>query len=346
MLTRVTLRQLRVFAEVARLLSYSGAARALHLTQPAVSLQMKQLEDSAGLPLVERAGRKLYLTEAGRALATATATLLELLRDTAERVEALRGGKAGTLKIGAVSTANYFVPTLLAGFSARLPAARVKLAVGNREEVVKQLADNEIDLAIMGRPPRGFETAAEAFAKHPLGVVAAPAHPLAALRRVPIERLADEQFVIREEGSGTRAAMERVFRDARVPFHALMEFGSNEAVKQAVIAGMGLGFLSLHTVGLELATRRLTLVDVEGMPVIRDWYVIHLRHKRLSPIGAEFLAYLLREASAVIARTTGISPAGRMARLPDRPRRSRQAAPPAANGAIPARRSSRIGSAR
>src|ERR1700753_771816 len=207
----VTLRQMKVFASVARHLSFTRAARELHLTQPAVSQQVKLLEEDVGLPLFEKIGRKVQLAPAGAELLHYANQTIELLREATEALAAMRGLKRGVLKLGAVSTAKYFAPTLLSTFKPAYPEGQIKFDVGNREEVIKQMADNEIDLVIMGRPPRELDTIAAPFAKHPLVIIAAPDHPLATRKRIPLKRLATEQFIIREEGSGTRASMEHVF---------------------------------------------------------------------------------------------------------------------------------------
>lgn len=298
----VTLRMLRVFAAVARQSSVTAAAKELHLTQPAVTMQVKELERSCGAPLFERLGRRIYLTEAGRELAACAANVTENLRETQERLDALRGLKKGLLKLGAVSTAQYFAPALLAAFTRLHSDVNVRFSVGNREETVRHLAENEIDLAIMGRPPREIETLAEPFARHPLIIIAAPSHPLAGKRRVPLKKLESERFLIREEGSGTRASMERVFAQAQLTYQASMEMNSNETIKQTVIAGMGISFISAHTVGLELKARKLAALDVVGLPVVRDWFVIHRKDKRLSPIAAAFRRFVLENGSRIIAK--------------------------------------------
>jgi LysR family transcriptional regulator, low CO2-responsive transcriptional regulator len=304
----VTLRQMRVFAAVARNLSFTRAARELHLTQPAVSQQMKLLEEEVGLPLFEQIGRKVHLAPAGAELLRYTDQAMELLRQASESLAAMRGLKRGVLKLGAVSTAKYFAPTLLSVFTPAYPEVTIKFAVGNREEIIHQLAANEIDLVIMGRPPRELDTVAEAFAKHPLVIIASPSHPLARKRRIRLGQLATEGFLIREAGSGTRASMERVFGEREVPFRVSMEVSSNETIKQAVMANMGISFISSHTVGLELAARKLVILDVVGLPIIRDWYVIHLRDKVLAPIPAAFRAFLLERGAKTIQQTVGDLP--------------------------------------
>ncbi len=316
-----TLRQLRVFSTVARTLSFSAAARELHLTQPAVSIQVKQLAEDAGLPLFEQIGKKVYLTEAGRELARYATGITELLREAGETLDALRGVRGGVLKIGVVSTAKYFAPTLLAEFTREQPDVRIKLTVANREDVVEALAANDIDLAIMGTPPKDLATIDEVFASHPHAVIAAPNHPLAGRRRIPLARLAGEPFLIRESGSGTRGAMERVFAERGVAIGASMEMSSNETIKQAVMAGMGVSFLSLHTVGLELEAKRLVILDVAGLPVMRQWHATQLRDKRLSPAARLFREFLLERGAALIERAVGM-PGIAAAPAPGRRRRA------------------------
>jgi DNA-binding transcriptional LysR family regulator len=302
----VTLRQLRIFAVVARELSFTRAARELHLTQPAVSQQIKLLEAEIGLPLFEHMGRKFHVTPAGAELLRYANQTLDLMREAGEALSAIRGVRRGVLKLGAVSTAKYFAPSLLAAFTAAYPEVTIKFPVGNREEIIQQLAANEIDLVIMGRPPRELETIAEPFAKHPFVIIASPDHPLAKERRIPLEALATEKFLIREGGSGTRASMEIVFREQRASFHEYMEVSSTETIKQAVMAGMGISFISLHTIGLELQSGKLIALDVAGLPIVRDWFVIHLRDKRLWPIAAAFRSFLLERGAAIIADAVGL----------------------------------------
>ena len=301
----VTLRQLRVFAAVARYGSFTRAARELHLTQPAVSQQIKLLEQEAGLPLFEHIGRKIHVTAAGQELLRYATQVTDQLREAGEMLAAMRGLKRGVLKLGAVSTAKYFAPSLLSAFAPAYPDVTIRFSVGNREEVIKLLAANEIDLVIMGRPPRELATVAAAFAKHPLAIIASPNHPLATKRRIPVKQLANENFVIREDGSGTRAAMEHVFKAHGTAYRTSMEVTSNETIKQAVMAGMGLSFISMHTVMLELATGKLVTLNVTGLPLVRDWFVIHLRDKKLSPIAQAFRSFLLEQGASIMKRALG-----------------------------------------
>ena len=307
----VTLRQMKVFAAVARNLSFTRAARELHLTQPAVSQQVKLLEEEVGLPLFEKIAGKIQLAPAGVELLRYASQTIELMREASESLAAMRGLKRGVLKLGAVSTAKYFAPSLLSAFTPAYPEVAIKFDVGNREEVIKQMAENEIDLVIMGRPPRELDTVAAPFAKNPLVIIAAPDHPLASRKRVQLKQLGTEQFIIREAGSGTRASMEHVFRERHVPFRVSMEVSSNETIKQAVMAGMGISFISAHTVGLELAAGKLVCLDIAGLPIVRDWYVMYLRDKHLSPITEAFRKFLLERGGQIIHKTIGDLPGAR-----------------------------------
>jgi DNA-binding transcriptional LysR family regulator len=329
----ITIRQMRVFSAVARNLSFTRAAEELHLTQPAISQQVRLLEEEVGMPLFEQIGRRIRLAPAGTELLRYATQITELLREAGETLAAMQGLKRGELKLGAVSTAKYFAPTLLSAFTPAYPEVTIKFTVGNREEIVRLLGANDLDLVIMGRPPRELDTTAEPFARHPLVIIASPDHPLARRRRIPLKSLARESFIIREQGSGTRASMEHVFRERAVTFRAAMEVSSNETIKQAVMAGMGLSFISSHTIGLEVGTGKLAILDVVGLPIVRDWYVIHLREKILSPIASAFRAYLLENGARVILDTVGdVSAGSDRSRSPRQPRRSvrppRASAPP------------------
>lgn len=297
----VTLRQLRVFEAVARHLSFSRAAEELFLSQPAVSMQIKQLEIHVGLPLFEQIGKKIFLTEAGKELFHYSRAVAQQLTDMEHALNELKGLEKGRLAIAVVSTANFFAPQLLARFVHQHPGVKVSLSVVNRETVLKQLAENEIDLAIMGLPPEGLDVVSEPFMENPLVVIAPPKHVLTRERRIPLKRLADEAFVIREPGSGTRGAMERFFAEHRLGLKTSMEMGTNEAVKQAVQAGMGLGVVSFHTIELELETGRLKTLDVAGFPIKRSWFLVHREQKRLSTVARAFREFLLKHAEKLMA---------------------------------------------
>jgi len=292
-----TLRQLQVFEKVASHLNYSRAAEELYLSQPAVSMQIKQLEGHVGLPLFEQMGKKIFLTEAGRELFHYSRNIAQQLAEVEAVFDELKGLEQGKLTLSVVNTANYFTPKLLAEFCRQHPNINIILQVANRDAVLKQLADNSTDLAIMGQPPDGLDISAEPFLDNPLVVIAAPDHPLARLKRVKFAQLAQETFLSREKGSGTRSAMERVFAEHQIQPRISMEMETNEAIKQAVQAGMGLGILSLHSIELELETKRLAMLNVEHFPLLRHWYAAHRANKRLSSAALAFKDFLLGEAN-------------------------------------------------
>ena len=288
-----TFRQLRVFSEVARQLSFAKAARALHLTPPAVTMQVRELEGHVGMPLFDRSGRSVTLTTAGEYMLVYTRKMLATLKDAEDTAARLLKLEVGTLNIGMVSTAKYFLPHLLAQFRREHEGIEIRLAVGNREQLVRMLHANEVDIAIMGRPPKELATRAEPFAAHPHVFVAPVGHPLTQAGPLTPEALRGQGFILREEGSGTRAALEKFLLQARVEPRVTMEMASNETIKQAVIAGMGLSFLSLHTLGLELDNRLIALLPIEGAPVVRAWNVVHTLAKLLSPAAEAFRYFVL-----------------------------------------------------
>lgn len=291
-----TLRQLQVFEKVASHLNYSRAAEELYLSQPAVSMQIKQLEGHIGLPLFEQMGKKIFLTEAGRELSHYSHSISQQLAEMETLFDEMKGLGQGKLTLSVVNTANYFTPKLLARFCQQHPNINVILHVANRDAVLKQLADNSTDLAITGQPPDGLDVSAESFMENPLVVIAAPDHPLAKLKRVKFAQLAQEKFLSRESGSGTRSAMERIFAQHHIQPRISMEMETNEAIKQAVQAGMGLGILSQHSIELEMETRRLAMLNVEHFPLLRHWFVVHRSNKRLTSAALAFKKFLLTEA--------------------------------------------------
>ncbi len=297
----VTFRQLRVFEAVARHLSYTQAAHELHLSQPAVSMQIRQLEDNVGLPLFEQIGKKIYLTEAGREMYHYSRSIAAQLEEAEEVIQQLKGVQRGHLDIAVASTANYFATRLLAAFARRYPDTTFSLDVTNRASLLRQLEENARDLVIMGRPPADMPLVAESFMDNPLVVVAPPDHPLAGEPNIPFERLARETFVVREAGSGTFIAMERFFEEHGIDLATGMELTSNEAIKQAVEAGLGLGIVSIHTLELELEAKRLVVLDVEHFPILRHWYMVHREGKRLSPVAQAFRAFVLKEAAGFVS---------------------------------------------
>ncbi len=308
----ITLRQLRVFSAAARHLNFGKAAQEMHLTPPAVSIQIRELESQVGLPLFERQGKSVSLTLSGEYFVVYARKILAMLKDAEDAMARLRGVKAGRLTIGMVSTAQYFVPRLLARFHEDYPSLDLRLSVGNREQLFNHLQNSEIDLAIMGRPPKEVDTRAEPFAVHPMGVVAPPDHPLVRGGPHRAERLAQFNFIVREPGSGTRATFEEYLQRHHVELQTWTEMQSNESIKQAVMAGMGISFLSLHTVGLELRDGLLVVPRIEGMPVLRRWYAVNSQAKLLSPAAETFRNFILEHGETFLAETFGVpgTPAG------------------------------------
>jgi DNA-binding transcriptional LysR family regulator len=289
----VSLRQVQIFEAVARALSYTRAAEELHLTQPAVFTQIKQLEDSIGLPLLGRIGKRLYLTDAGRETLATCRDILGGLERLEMRLDDLQGLKRGRLRVAMVTTAKYLVPRLLGEFCVQYPGIEASLIVTNREKLLVRIANNEDDLAILGAPPEGMDVVATPVADNPLVVIARKDHALAGCKRIPLARIAEEPFIVRETGSGTRLAAERFFAEHRLSLKVRMELGSNEAIKQAIAGGLGVSVLSQHTLALDGAGSLLQPLDVAGFPLRRKWYVAYPAGKHLSAVAEAFLAHLL-----------------------------------------------------
>jgi len=303
-----TLRQLKIFEAVARRLSFSRAAEELHLTQPAVSTQVKQLAARAGLPLFEQLGKKIYLTPAGGELLHHCRAIIEQFREADETMARHKGVAGGRLNVAVISAGGYFFPPLLAEFLRRNPGVTLNLAVHNREELLRQMADNLTDLAIMVRPPQGMDTVSASFAPHPYVIVAAPDHPLAGRRRIPLAVLAREPFVVREKGSDTWIAMGGAFGRRLAKLNVAMEITSTETIKQAVIAGMGISFLSAHTISMELRMKSLAVLDVQGFPLVLNWFVVHRENKRLPAVAVAFKSFLVRDGASLIRNITRVTP--------------------------------------
>ncbi len=304
-LRNTTFSQLAALDAVARLESVSRAAHELNRTQPAVSIQIKLLEELAGAPLLQRSGRGIRLTETGGVLASYASRILALWREAGDEMETLSGAFAGALRVGAVTTAEYLLPPLLVTFANANPKVSVTLHVGNRDAIVRMLAGHEIDLAIMGRPPAELRTVSSTFAKHPMGFIAAPDHPLIRKRRLGLAGLAGEHMLVRERGSGTRANVERLFKQAGLTLRVGSELSSNEAIKQMTAAGFGIGFLSLHTCALELATGVVALLPLANNPIAREWYVMHAKGRQVPRVAAAFEEFLTARAQAEIDRHLG-----------------------------------------
>ncbi|GGE98926.1 LysR family transcriptional regulator [Aliidongia dinghuensis] len=301
----VTIRQLQLFVAAAETLSFARVAENLHLTPAGVSFQIKQIEALSGFALFERVGKKAALTEAGRTLLGHAKQVLRSLEDADQAMMALKGLTGGQVTIGLVSTAKYLVPHMLARFRAEHPGIVIHLREGNRREINSAIVNGEIDLAVMGQPLPGVDVTAEPFAPHPSVIIAAPDHPLAAYPPadqplLPAGLLAGENFVLREEGSGTRALFDRFFDRAGFAPRVAMMTSSNETIKQAVMAGMGVALISGHTIGLELRLGLLTTLAVEGFPLMRSWFVAHRRNMPLLPVHRHLRSFFLEKGESII----------------------------------------------
>ena len=288
-----TLKQLSAFHTVARLGSISKAADALHLTQSAVSIQIGSIEKSVGTPLLVRTGRGVRLTEAGELLQGYAERVMALWNEMSESLDSFRGDFSGTLRVGAVATTEYWLPTLLVAFANENAKAKVKLHTGNRDEIVRSLASQEIDVAVMGNPPDELKPTSTRFARNPMGFLAAPTHPLMAERRLTMARLAQEPLLVRERGSGSRSTLTRLFKEAGLNLRIGSELASNEAIKQMCIAGFGPAYLSLHTCILEMKAGLLTLLPLPRNVIEREWFVAHSPSaKHLPQVASAFERFL------------------------------------------------------
>ncbi|MEX1168067.1 MAG: LysR family transcriptional regulator, partial [Hydrogenophaga sp.] len=272
--------------------SFARAAEALHLSPPTLSIQVKQLSETVGQPLFEQLGKKIFLTAAGATLAEACADVERRMEQLSQDLAALQGVERGSFKLAILTTVKYTVPKLLGGFCAAHPGIDVAMVVGNRENLLQRLANNQDDLYIMGQPPDNLDLVCEDFADNPLVLVAPPNHPLAGKKRLSPQRLANEPFIWREPGSGTRLTTERFFAEKGIAVKNRLEVGSNEAIKQTVAGGLGLAVLSATTVVSELALGELVQLDVQGFPLIRRWHVVYPRGKRLSAATLAFKQWL------------------------------------------------------
>ena len=293
----LTLRQLRVFEAVARHMSFTRAAQELHLSQPAVSMQVKQLEDSVGLALFEKLGKRIFLTAAGFEMLHCAQSVLFKLKEAEQAFAEMKGIEGGRLNIAVATTVNYFATRILAEFNRHFPNVGISLEVTNREGLLERLALNETDIVLMGQPPDDIDIEAVAFMDNPLVIIAPPGHPLAEKDRVELEQLKNETFLMREPGSGTRSALERLCSSQGISLIGSgMEMNSNEAIKQGVQAGLGLGVVSIHTVEDELERGQLRLINAEHFPIQRQWFVVNRRGKRLSATAKAFKEFVISEA--------------------------------------------------
>ncbi len=296
-----TFRQLEIFESIARLGSFTRASEELFLSQPTVSMQMKKLAENVGAPLIEQVGKKVHLTADGQELAQATREIFGILDRYTMSVDERRGLKQGKLSLMAITTASYFAPRLLGEFVKLYPGIDVSLRVTNKEQVLASIADNLDDLYFLGQPPEDIDVVATPIMDNPIVVVAAPDHPLAHKKKITLERLAREPWLMRERGSGTRIAIERCFAEHGIAIHPRLELGSNEAIKQAILAGLGISALSRHT--LTLNQGQFAVLDVEGFPILRHWYAVYPAGRQLSVVARAFLDYLLGRGDAAPAKT-------------------------------------------
>ena len=292
---RLTLHQLAIFSVFARHQNMTRAAAELHMTTPALSIQVKQMAQSIGLPLHEQIGRRVHLTEAGHKVGAAARDVLQRLDELGNELAEIQGMERGSLKLSIISTAKYFVPRLLGEFCRRHPNIEVELEVLNRDQCLSRLNQNLDDFYIMGQAPEHLNVAAVPFMNNPLVVIAPADHPLAGKRTISPGKLEGEPFIMREQGSGTRLAAERFFAQHHMTLQTRMTLGSNEAVKQGVAAGLGLAVLSQHTLSLDEASGAFAVLNVKGFPLLRQWYAVYPKGKRLSTVAAAFLEYLVNE---------------------------------------------------
>ncbi|RDH85040.1 MAG: LysR family transcriptional regulator [endosymbiont of Galathealinum brachiosum] len=296
----LTFQQLKLFESVSRLGSYTRAAEELFLTQPAVSIQIKRLEEQTGLPLFEKVGKKIFLTAAGKAMYEASSDILNRVDSLKNSIEELKGEVKGPLHLSVVTTAKYFLPNLLGTFLQKYPDVEPKLKFTNRARVIERLMNNDDDFVIMGQVPKDDNLETYPFLNNILGIVASAGHPLANKKHITLKELARQRFLIRESGSGTRYVFDNLLKEHGVEIEPYMELGSSEAIKQAVMAGLGIAVLSLHSVQLEREVNKLTVLNVEGFPLKRRWYAVHLKGRKLSLVARTFLEYILEESHKII----------------------------------------------
>jgi DNA-binding transcriptional LysR family regulator len=289
-----TFRQLEIFEAIARLGSFTRASEELYLTQPTVSMQMKKLTGAVGLPLVQQVGKKIVLTEDGRELAQAAREIFAVLERYTTSVAQRRGLEKGRLKLMAITTASYFAPRLLGDFAKLHPGIDVSLRVANKDQVLASMADHLDDLYLLGQPPQEIDVVAKPFMSNPIVLLAAPSHPLAKKKRISLQRLAQEPWVMREAGSGTRKAIERVFHEHGLALRPRLELGSNEAVKQAILAGLGISALSAHTLALH-QPGQFAVLNAQGFPVVGQWHAVYPAGRKLSVVAQAFVAFLLAQ---------------------------------------------------
>ncbi|MBW4034047.1 MULTISPECIES: LysR family transcriptional regulator [Acidiphilium] len=296
----ITLRQLRAIAALHRHGSVTRAAGELNVSPPAVTLQVKALEDQLGIALVERSAGGMVLTQGGMVIADASTRIEAVLRESEARLAAIVGAERGEVRVGIISTAKYYAPRALAAFSRAHPGIDLRLTVGNRDEIIDGLVHHVVDLAIMGRPPTELKVIADEIGDHPHVVVAPPDHRLATARDIAPNELNNEVMLVREAGSGTRRLMEFYCEEAGITPRIGMEIGSNETIKQSVMAGLGISFISAHTIDAEVQDGRLVVLDITGLPIIRQWFAVHLTERAMMPASAALLGFLREQGGSFL----------------------------------------------
>jgi len=298
-----TLPQLRLFEAVARLGSFARAAEELHIAQPTASVQIKKLSGTVGVPLVEQIGKRLYLTDAGRRLHESCEEIFRVFATLDESLSAMRSLESGRLRLAVSTTGICFAPRLLGAFVRLHPGIETSLQAHNRQTLVDRLKSNEDDLYLFADAPEMESVVAQELLPNPLVVLARDDHPLAAERNIPFQRLATESFLLREEGSGSRRIAMRLFAAHRFSPRIQMELPTNEAIKEAVLAGLGVTIMSRHTFGLDPESSRYLCLDVEGFPLENHWYLVYPQGKQLSPVARAFLDFARREAKGLVPET-------------------------------------------
>ncbi len=298
-----TFRQLQVFETIAKYGSITAAAEALHLTQPTLSIQLKKLTTIVGIPLFEQIGKRIYLTEVGRELLETCQSVFETLSAFEMTVADLKGIKKGSLRLSGVTTAEYFAPRILGSFCKKYPGINVTLEVTNRQRILQRLEQNLDDIYIVGQAPTETHIHRTPFLANPLVVLASPSHPLADKKNIPIEALTNENFIMREPGCGTYSSIDRLVTEQHFQFKSSMELGSNEAIKQAVIGGLGISMLSIYALTHELKNKELVVLDVQGFPIEDQWYLCYPKGKRLSVVARMFYDYMLSEGRTLTLKS-------------------------------------------
>jgi DNA-binding transcriptional LysR family regulator len=293
----ITFRQLRLFLALADTGSVSAAAKAMHVTQPTASMQLKELSQSVGLPLYEVVSKKIYLTDVGKELAATARTVAQAWEGFEQNVDAIKGLSRGKLRVAVVSTAKYFMPRLVGSFCTKHPAIDVSLEILNRDGVVQRLRDNLDDLYIMSRPPVDMDLGDEVFMPNPLVLIAPNNDPLVKRKSVPLHELAQRRFILREKGSGTRMVGDQFFKTMKFRPDVRLELGSNEAVKESVAGGLGLGVISRHALHGLKKEHGVSMIDVKGFPLPSAWHIVHPTSKKMSPLALAFKQHVLKEVT-------------------------------------------------